>query len=141
MADPNFSWIYLLIFMAIPLVRIIPRFLARRKMQNNPSQDIQERQFEPGFSEYGRPQMKSKKPEMKSSKPQTKDMIVLGELNRGAKTFEKIQKNTGLDVKELDSILGDLEEKGLLKVIQKQGLFGPKTELYPTDKGFSKYYS
>ena len=141
MADPNFSWIYLLIFLAIPLARIIPRFLARRKMQNNPSQDIQERQFEPGFSEYGRPQMKSKKPEMKSSKPQTKDMIVLGELNRGAKTFEKIQKNTGLDVKELDSILGDLEEKGLLKVIQKQGLFGPKTELYPTDKGFSEYYS
>jgi len=30
MADPNFSWIYIVIFLAIPLARIIPRLLAKR---------------------------------------------------------------------------------------------------------------
>ena len=75
------------------------------------------------------------------SKPQSKNELVLGALNRGSHSFEKIQKNTGLDSQDLDSILEDLEKNGLLKVVQKQGLFGPKTELYPTDKGFKEYYS
>jgi len=35
MADPNFSWIYLIIFLAIPLSRIIPRLISRRKLQKN----------------------------------------------------------------------------------------------------------
>ena len=43
--------------------------------------------------------------------------------------------------KELDTILEDLEKNGMLKVHQKQGLFGPKVELYPTDKGFKEYHS
>ena len=46
-----------------------------------------------------------------------------------------------IDSKELDSILQQLEKRGLIKVIQKQGMFGPKTELYSTDKGFKEYYS
>ena len=36
---------------------------------------------------------------------------------------------------ELDAILEDLEKNGLMKVVQKQGMFGPKTEIHPTDKG------
>ena len=135
MADPNFSWIYLIIFLAIPLARIIPRLLAKRGIGSNVSSTIQEKQFQSGFDEY--PQ----KPQMESSKPQTKNNLVLGALNRGSKTFESIQKNTGLDNKELDTILEDLEKNGMLKVLQKQGLFGPKTELHPTDKGFKEYYS
>jgi len=135
MADPNFSWIYLVIFLAIPLARIIPRLLARRKMKNNSSQTVQERQFQPSFDEY------SEKPQRESSKPQTKNMLVLGELHKGSKTFENIQKNTGLSNKELEEILDDLEKDGMLKVHQKQGLFGAKIELYPTDKGFKEYYS
>ena len=83
----------------------------------------------------------TQRPQIESSKPQTKNMLVLGVLNRGSKTFEHIQKNTGLDNKELDAILEDLENNGMLKVEQKQGLFGPKTELFPTDKGFKEYYS
>ena len=50
-------------------------------------------------------------------------------------------KNTGLDNEELDTILEDLEKNGLMKVVHKQGMFGPKTEIHPTDKGFKEYYS
>ena len=75
------------------------------------------------------------------SKPQTKDMLVLGELNRGTKNFENIKKNTGLDSNDLNSILEDLEKRDLLMVKQKQGLFGTKVELYATEKGFKEYYS
>ena len=67
--------------------------------------------------------------------------MVLGELNNGTRTFEKVQKNTGLDSEELNKILENLEKQGLLKVQQKQGLFGLKVELYPTEKGFKEYYS
>ena len=71
----------------------------------------------------------------------SKNNLVLGALNRGSKSFESIQKNTELDNQDLDAILEDLEKNGLLKVVQTQGLLGPKTELYSTDKGFKEYYS
>lgn len=133
MADPNFSWIYLLIFLAIPLSRIIPR-LIRKRSQNNldyttPKTYNQEKN-ETEFSVKQEPK-----------KPQTKDMQVLGIMHQGANTFEKIQRTTKMENKELDSILQELENKGLIKVIQKQGMFGPKIELYSTDKGFKEYYS
>ena len=130
MADPNFAWIYLVIFLAIPLARIIPRMIAKRRQ--NPDQ----RNFE---SKFDNPQMEIRAKERTT--PLTNDQRVLRELNLGVKTFEKIQKNTGLDAKTLDSVLGDLERDGLMRVVQKQGIFGPKTELYPTDKGFKEYYS
>ena len=135
MADPNFSWIYLIIFLAIPLSRIIPRLLAKKGIGIKTSNRIQKKPFELDSNEI------TQKPHIESSKSQTKSMLVLGALNRGSKTFENIQKNTGLDDKELDAILQDLENNGMLKVEQKQGLFGSKTELYPTDKGFKEYYS
>ena len=142
MEDPGFGWIYLVIFLAIPLARIIPRLLAKRKGENNPFQRVQENQFKPRFDDFAqKPQTESSKPQINPSKPQTKSMLVLGELNRGTKTFENIQKNTGIGNKELDTILEDLEKDGMLKVHQKQGLFGLKTELLPTDKGFKEYYS
>ena len=139
MEDPNFSWIYIIIFLAIPLARIIPRLLAKRGIGKNFTQPPEERQFESGFVE-NRFNVQEK-PEMEPSKPQSKNELVLGALNRGSHSFESLQKNTGLDSQELDSILEDLEKDGLLKVVHKQGLFGPKTELYPTDKGFKEYYS
>jgi len=135
MADPNFSWIYLIIFLAIPLARIIPRVLSKRKIGSKIPNILQEKQFQSDVTEM------TPRSQIKSSKPQTKNALVLSVLNRGSKTFESIQKNTGLDNKELDAILEDLENNGMLKVEQKQGLFGPKTELYPTDKGFKEYYS
>ncbi len=78
---------------------------------------------------------------MESRQPKSKNDLVLGALNRGSKSFESIQKNTGLNNQELDAILEDLEKNGMLNVVHKQGLFGPKTELIPTDKGFKEYYS
>ena len=131
----DYSWIYLIIFIIIPLSRIIPRLLAKRRMKNNASQIIQEKQFQPSFDEY------SRQPQREFSKPQTKDMLVLAELNKGSKTFENIQKNTGLNNNELGTILEDLEKNGMLGVRQKQGLLGPKIELYLTDKGSKEYYS
>ncbi|MDH3192093.1 MAG: hypothetical protein OEM18_05355 [Nitrosopumilus sp.] len=133
--DPDFSWIYLIFFLIIPLSRIIPRILAKRKIKGNATQTIKEKQFQPSYDEFSGITQKE------FSKPQTKTMLVLGELNRGVKTFQNIQKNTGLDTKELDMILQDLEKNELLRVEQKQGLFGPKIELYPTDKGFREYYT
>ena len=135
MADPNFSWVYLIIFLAIPLARIIPRILAKKGIGVKTPQTIQEKQLETGYDEY------SQKPQMEFTKPQTKNNLVLGALNRGSKTFEDIQKNTGLDNSELDTILEDLENNGLMKVVHKQGMLGPKTEIIPTDKGFKEYYS
>jgi DNA-binding HxlR family transcriptional regulator len=148
--EADFSWIYLVIFLMVPLARIIPRLLRRRKLQNLSSQKIPEKQFESDFNRYQDQSDKqfesnsteiNQEPSKTSSKPQTKNMLVLGELHRGINSFENIQKNTGLTNTELDSILEDLEKKGLMKTQQKQGLLGMKTELIPTDKGFKEYYS
>ena len=142
MADPNFSWIYIIIFLAIPLARIIPRLLAKRGIGKSFIQPQQEKPFEPSFVKPAQEhQSESFEPKIDPSKPQTKNNIVLGALNRGSKTFESIQKNTGLENQELDIVLEGLEKNGMLKVVHKQGLFGPKTELHPTDKGFKEYYS
>ena len=148
--EADFSWIYLVIFLMVPLARIIPRLLRKRKLQNLSSQKIPEKQFESDFNRYQDQSDKqfesnstefNQEPSKTSSKPQTKNMLVLGELHRGINSFENIQKNTGLTNTELDSILEDLEKKGLMKTQQKQGLLGMKTELIPTDKGFKEYYS
>ena len=99
-------------------------------------------QFQTNSSEIVTPRRNFLEPEPKSeSKPETKDIQVLGELNRGAKNFEKIQKITGLERDELASILEDLEKRALMKVEEKSGLFGPKVELYLTDKGSVKIHS
>jgi len=65
----------------------------------------------------------------------------LGELNRGVRNFEKLQKITGLKRDKLVSILDDLEKRGLMRVEQKSSLTGNKVELYVTDKGFREYYA
>ncbi len=132
----------------IPLARILPRVLKKLKSGDFQSQEISERQFESDYNRYAEKsadQFESNPNDYQESpknpKPQTKNMLVLGELNRGIKLFENIQKNTGLTSEELNSILEDLENNGLMKTQQKQGLFGTKTELIPTDKGFKEYYS
>ena len=84
--EPDFSWIYLIIFLIIPLARIIPRILSRRKMKNSTSQTISEKKFQPSFDNF------SRKPPREFSKPRTKNMLVLEALNKGSKTFENIQK-------------------------------------------------
>ena len=132
----HFYWIWL-IFLMIPLVRVIQRYIRKR---NNPdyytsSEKRVEMQLEKTSTNT------IEKPVRNLARPETKDMLVLGELNRGVKSFDKIQKIIGLKRDELISILDDLEKKGLMRVEKKSGPFGPKIELYATDKGFKEYYS
>ena len=110
-------------------------------MKSRHSSTIQEERFQSGFDEPAGKPAEYIQPQKDFSKPQSKNNLVLGELNRGAKTFESIQKNTGFSNEELESILGDLEEKDMIKVQQKQGFFGPKIELHITDKGFKDFYT
>ncbi len=132
----HFYWIWL-IFLMFPIIRIIQRYLRKRNKQNitEPSEKHLEMQLKTNSSET------LDTPRRNLTKPETKDMLVLGELNRGAKNFETMQKITGLEHDELISILDDLEKRGLMRVEKKSGFFGTKIELYVTDKGFQVYYS
>ncbi len=124
------AWIWL-IFLIIPLMRILPRLLRkRRESYKQESGPFRESGFNPVSNS---PQQKIRTP--------SKDMQVLGEISIGTKQFEKIRKNTGLPREELDSILQDLERRGLMEVRQKQGIMGLKVELYPTEKGLREFSS
>ena len=130
MAEEGFMWIYLIFFM-VPLARILPRLVRKWRNKNT---TFTEKQFSPN-----NPEIEQRKESFE--KPQNNEMTVLGELNKGINNFHKIQKNIAIDNKELENILNDLEDQGLMKIVKKGGLFRMKTELYPTDKGFKKYYS
>lgn len=140
MAEDGFIWIYLIFFL-IPLARIIPRLIKKLKKKSDMGQEQ--------YSQYTNSnetlsESRPKNPEISSqmaSKPKSIDMLVLSELNHGTKNFDVLQKILGIDVDTLNSVLDDLEKKGLIRVEQKQGLFGPKVELYPTEEGVKKYYS
>ena len=108
--EADFSWIYLIIFLMVPLARILPRVLKKFKSGGIESQEISERQYGSDFGRFEKQsdeQFESNTTEYqeppKSSKPQTKNMLVLGELHRGVRSFENIQKNTGLTTEELNS--------------------------------------
>ena len=154
--EHNFIWIYLLIFLAIPLARIIPRIISKARggsysgmQQQSDFKTPNANDGRRGDSDKDRPQdgtlkndrTETQKINPKSHKEQTKEMVVLGELHRGARTFEDVQKNTGIEDAVLDRILEKLEDKELITVIQRKRMMGSKIELYPTDKGFREYYS
>ena len=129
MADDGFAWIYLLFFI-IPLARIIPRMIRKWQRKNNPapeSQFYQTNPFEQKTETY--------------QKPQDIEMQVLGEINRGIKDFNQIQRNLKIENQKLENILTSFEEQGLMKVVKKGGFFGEKIELHPTEKGSKKFYS
>lgn len=132
----HFSWFWL-IFLLFPAVRIAQRFLRKRQMKNYDQSS--EKPIGIRFEKTS--EDTTEKPVRNLERPATTDMLVLGELNRGAKTFEKILKNTGLEREALTSILEELEKRGLMEVVQKQGLLGPKVELQVTEKGFKEFYS
>ena len=136
MAEEGISWFYLIFFL-IPLARIIPRLVRKWKKGKG---TFDEKQFMPTSQETEKEQGLLERQES-FEKPQNKEMRVLGELNKGVKDFNKIQKNLGINNQELENILNDLEDQGLMKVLKKGGLLGMKVELYPTDKGFKRYYT
>ncbi len=135
----HFYWIWA-IFLIIPLVSIIRRYLRKYNIQNfnKSSEKRYEMQFKTNSSKIETPRRNLLEPETKS---ETKDMQVFEALNHGAENFEKIQKITGLEHDELVSILEDLEKRGMIKVEEKSGLFGSKIGLYPTNNGIKEYYS
>ena len=142
MAENGFMWIYL-IFLLIPLSRILPRLIKKWKLKNSgiPQQSF-DNQFQVSnntVSESSRDTFRAQSP--KELKPKSTDVLVLGELNHGTKNFDALQKKLGIDNETLNSVLEDLENQGLMRVEQKQGLLGPKIELYPTEEGIKKYYS
>ncbi len=143
MAEEGFAWIYLVFFLVIPLSRILPRIVKKWKEKNQgTSEQFTQTTYQSTNETIAEPSIKTPPERItKEMSPQTLDMLVLGELNRGTKNFNSIQKNLGVDNKVLEEILDSLEKQGLMKVQSKQGLFGPKTELIPTEKGFKKFYS
>jgi len=137
----HFYWIWA-IFFIIPFISIIRRYLRKRNMQNSSKSPEQyhEMQLKTNSSKIETPRRNLLEPEP-APKHETKDMQVFEVLNHGAGNFEKIQKITGLKHDELVSILEDLEKRGMMKVEEKSGLFGPKVELYLTDNGYAKIHS
>ena len=143
MAEEGFAWIYLVFFLVIPLSRILPRLVQKWKDKKHgvPEQFTQKSYQSTNETITESPETTHQKDIPKEMKPQSLDMLILGELNRGTKKFNSIQRNLDIDSKTLEEALQSLEDQGLMEVQQKQGLTGPKIELIPTEKGFKKFYS
>ncbi|MEX1150601.1 MAG: winged helix-turn-helix transcriptional regulator [Nitrosopumilaceae archaeon] len=142
MAETGFYWIYLIFFL-IPLFKILPRLIKKWKLKKSGTiQQPFDNQFQISnntISESSREIFRVQP--QREPNPISTDMLVLGELNHGTKNFDVLQKKLGIDNETLTSILEDLENQGLMRVEQKQGLLGPKVELYSTEEGAKKYYS
>jgi len=63
------------------------------------------------------------------------DVMVLAAIKGGAKKFDKIRKIVKIEAAELNNILERLEGRGLVRIEEKKGWFGPKVEIMITDKG------
>lgn len=69
------------------------------------------------------------------SESEPKDVIVLEAISRDAKKFDKMQKITKIEGKELNDILENLDKKGLITIVEKKGFFSTKKEIILTEKG------
>ena len=152
MADGDFIWIYLVFFM-IPLARVIPRLIRKWQNKNNP---ISENQYKQNFQSPEQRQTPFERLETSEEresierehsfgksksgeKPLDQKMMVLGEINRGIKDFNQIQRITNIDNQKLENILKGFEDDGLMRVVKKDGIMGSKIELHPTEKGYKKF--
>jgi len=146
----SWQWIFGF-FVILMIARVVPRLIRQRKMNlersnvvttdqpffnNSNAQPFVKEVKEQPFTKEVKEQ-----PFTKESKPESKEMLVLGQINRGYKTFGEIRKKTGFDSEELNSILDDLEKRGLMKMQKKNSLLGIKIELLPTEKGYREYDS
>ena len=150
MAEGDFIWIYLVFFM-IPLARVIPRLIRKWQNKNNP---VSENQYKQDFQRPEQKQSQFERPETfersesferehsfekSDEKPLNQKMMVLGEINRGVKDFNQIQKITNIDNQKLENILKDFEDDGLMRAVKKDGIMGSKIEMHPTEKGYKKF--
>ena len=135
--------------MIIPLARILPRLLRRAGLK----QDISARPETPrgnffqesppadNFRESSSPDnfQESPRREEFSTKNWPKEKIVLGLLMTNISKFEELQKKGNISTNNLDTILQDLEKKGLMRPVEKSGPFGKSIQLRITEKGAAEF--
>jgi|TARA_B100001173_G_scaffold17761_1_gene14317 predicted transcriptional regulator len=135
--------------MIIPLARILPRLLRRAGLK----QDISARPETPrgnffqesppadNFRESSSPDnfQESPRREEFSTKNWPKEKIVLGLLMTNISKFEELQKKGNISTNNLDTILQDLEKKGLMRPVEKSGPFGKSIQLKITEKGAAEF--
>ena len=144
--EENYSWIYLLIFLIIPLARIIPRILKRGGLKKNISARLESPRgnfFKESFSSDNFKESPSREElpsrEESSTKNWSKEKIVLGLLMRDISKFEELQKRGGLSTNNLDRILQNFEKKGFMTPVEKSGPFGKSIQLKITEKGANEF--
>jgi len=139
----------LLIFLIIPLARIIPRLLKRAGLKENISARpetprrnfFQETSSSDNFRETSSSDnfRESPRKEEFSTKNWSKEKIVLGLLMTNISKFEELQKKGNISTNNLDTILQDLEKKGLMRPVEKSGPFGKSIQLKITEKGAAEF--
>ena len=135
--------------MIIPLARILPRLLKRAGLKQDISARpetprgnfFQESSSPDNFRESSSPDNFQEPPRKEefSTKNWPKEKIVLGLLMTKISKFEEIQKKGNLSTNNLDTILQDLEKKGLMTPVEKSGPFGKSIQLKITQKGIAEF--
>ena len=149
--EENYSWIYLLIFLIIPLARILPRVLKRAGLKQNistrpesPRENFFQESSPDRFQESSPDRFQESSPdnfeesprkEEFSTKNWSKEKIVLGLLMTNISKFEELQKRANLSTNNLDTILQDFEKKRLMMPVEKSSPFGKSIQLKITEKG------
>ena len=136
----DYSWIFLLIFLIIPLARILPRILKRTGFKENIAARL-ESPRENFFKESDYADNFEELPsrEESSTKNWSTEKIVLGLLMTSISKFEDLQKRGNLSANNLDRILQNLEKKGFMTPVEKSGPFGTSIQLKITEKGASEF--
>ena len=153
--EENYSWIYLLIFLIIPLARILPRVLKRAGLKQNtstrpesPRGNFFQESSPDNFQESSPDNFRESSPdnfresprkEEFSTKNWSKEKIVLGLLMTNISKFEELQKRANLSTNNLDTILQDLEKKRFMMPVEKSGPFGKSIQLKITEKGAAEF--
>ena len=145
--EENYSWIYLLIFLIIPLARILPRVLKRAGLKQNistrpesPRENFFQESSPDRFQESSPDNFEeSPRKEEFSTKNWSKEKIVLGLLMTNISKFEELQKRANLSTNNLDTILQDLEKKRFMMPVEKSGPFGKSIQLKITEKGAAEF--
>ena len=148
--EENFSWIYLLIFLIIPLARILPRIFKRGDLKKNLSARLEnprenffkESDSADNFKESDYADNFKESPpteEEFSTKNWSTEKIVLGLLMSDISKFEELQKRGNLSTNNLDRILQNLEKKGFMTPVEKSGPFGTSVQLKITEKGANEF--
>ena len=142
----DYSWIFLLIFLLIPLARILPRILKRTGFKENISARLDNPRgnfFKESFSSDNFKELPSREElpnrEEFSTKNWSSEKIVLGLLMTNISKFEELQKRGNLSTNNLDRILQNFEKKGFMTPVEKSGPFGKSIQLKITEKGIREF--